>query len=538
MFYLKYENTGQTDVYVVKATSEAKKLAGVTEFENIKLPGYNIIFNTELKIKNARESLVAFNLLNEYIHWRGDEYIEELYRGYEKLYNLSLEYTMANDRDSDVIKSNFCMQLTNVISLLDIDSIHKYITEVHRLVKPVIIKDEFDMQVETDGLGTKNQTYITEEYYWLMALITIFKATYGPLAQLVYGSSDNAKKHPELQMLDILRQQPLAKHFSFIKLRVYVSTIVEKTFDKDKIGDHRVLSTQLSRDVIPMYYLSKAMFSKMIVLDQLEDPNASDFDIVRYLYRDVNSKIKNDSGNSSEAIRNKNKPNEAEVDGEDKESVIESYRIATDVPPGIAVEMNWATKTVDRILKQLPIKVREVITDDNLRMGIQLSGTFTPDAITNIHLTILGTLFKSIIDPRGLKYLQATNIYNMIALGYAILMGIDNKPLAYMLVSRRTASMEESTMNISSNLNAAKAKGYRDDELSSLYPERYIDSAKGDEKPGDLVILDWVSNRYIEMNKYNWITPSILGVGVKDILISTLKNKLVDFLIDNELLNK
>ena len=126
MFYLKYENTGQTDVYVVKATSEAKKLAGVTEFENIKLPGYNIIFNTELKIKNARESLVAFNLLNEYIHWRGDEYIEELYRGYEKLYNLSLEYTMANDRDSDVIKSNFCMQLTNVISLLDIGSIHKY----------------------------------------------------------------------------------------------------------------------------------------------------------------------------------------------------------------------------------------------------------------------------------------------------------------------------------------------------------------------------------------------------------------------------
>lgn len=538
MFYLKYENTGQTDVYVVRATSDALKAANVTDYENIKLPGYNIIFNTELKIKNARESLVAFNLLNEYVHWRGDEYIEELYRGYEKLYNLSLEYTMANDKDSDAIKSNFCMQLTNVINLLDINMIHKYITEVHRLVKPVIIKDEFDMQVETDGLGTKNQTYITEEYYWLMALITIFKATYGPLAQLVYGSSDNAKKHPELQMLDILRQQPLAKHFSFIKLRVYVATIVEKTFDKDKIGDHRVLSTQLSRDVIPMYYLSKAMFSKMIVLDQLEDPNASDFDIVRYLYRDVNSKIKNDSGNSSEAIRNKNKPNEAEVDGEDKESVIESYRIATDVPPGIAVEMNWATKTVDRILKQLPMKVREVITDDNLRMGIQLSGTFTPDAITNIHLTILGTLFKSIIDPRGLKYLQAVSIYNMIAIGYAILVGIDNKPLAYMLVSRRTASLEDSTMNIASNLNAAKAKGYRDEELSKLYPERYIDSTKGDEKPGDLVILDWVSNRYIEMNKYNWITPSILGVGVKDILISTLKNKLVDFLIDNEQLNK
>ena len=538
MFYLKYENTGQTDVYVVRATSDALKAANVTDYENIKLPGYNIIFNTELKIKNARESLVAFNLLNEYVHWRGDEYIEELYRGYEKLYNLSLEYTMANDKDSDAIKSNFCMQLTNVINLLDINMIHKYITEVHRLVKPVIIKDEFDMQVETDGLGTKNQTYITEEYYWLMALITIFKATYGPLAQLVYGSSDNAKKHPELQMLDILRQQPLAKHFSFIKLRVYVATIVEKTFDKDKIGDHRVLSTQLSRDVIPMYYLSKAMFSKMIVLDQLEDPNASDFDIVRYLYRDVNSKIKNDSGNSSEAIRNKNKPNEAEVDGEDKESVIESYRIATDVPPGIAVEMNWATKTVDRILKQLPMKVREVITDDNLRMCIQLSGTFTPDAITNIHLTILGTLFKSIIDPRGLKYLQAVSIYNMIAIGYAILVGIDNKPLAYMLVSRRTASLEDSTMNIASNLNAAKAKGYRDEELSKLYPERYIDSTKGDEKPGDLVILDWVSNRYIEMNKYNWITPSILGVGVKDILISTLKNKLVDFLIDNEQLNK
>jgi hypothetical protein len=537
MFYLRYENTGQTDVCVARATKEVMKKAEVTDFTSIRTPGCLVMFNTELKIRNNRESEGAFSILNEYVKWRGDSYIEELYLAMEKIHMLSMEYSVASDKDSDSIKAKFCIQLTNIINLLDIETIHKFVTEVRPLPLPPKINVSFDEQIESDGLGTRNQTYIVEDYKWLMALIVIFKAVYGPLAQLVYGSDDNAKKLPELQMLDILRQQPIAKHHSFVKLRVYVTTIVEKVFDKEKIGDVKILSTQLSRDIIPMLYLSKAMFSKMITMDQTDDPAVTEFDIVRHLFKDVNNKIKN-VGSPDEAIRNKNKPNEAEIDSEDKESIIESYRIATDVPPGIAVEFNWATSSIDFILRQLPRGVKEKITEENLRVGIQLAASFSPDGISNTHLNFLGVLFKSILDPRALRYLKAVNIFNFIAIGYAILMGIDAKPLAYMLVSKRSTSNEDSTMNIASNLNSAKAKGYREEELSSYYPERHIDTTKGDERPGELVILDWVSSNNLEMNKYNWITPAMLNIGVKDILLATLKNVIIDFLIENEKLNK
>nr|DAR60955.1 MAG TPA: hypothetical protein [Caudoviricetes sp.] len=537
MFYLRYENSGQTYVCVARATKEVMEKEEVTDFTGIRSQGCLVMFDTKLKIRNSREAEGAFSVLNEYVKWRGDDYIDELYLAIEKIYSITMDYSVATAKDSDAIKNKFCIQLANIIDLLDIEAIHKFVTEVKPLPLPPKINHNFDEQIENDGLGTRNQTYIVEDYKWLMALIVIFKAVYGPLAQLVYGNEDNAMKLPELQMLDILRQQPLNKHHSFIKLKVYVTTIVEKVFDKEKIGDVKVLATQLSRDIIPMLYLSKAMFGKMITMDQTEDPAVTEFDIVRYLFKDVNNKIKN-VGSPDEAYRNKNKPNESEIDSEDKESIIESYRIATDVPPGIAVEFNWATKDIETILRQLPKGIRNKITDENLRTGIQLSASFSPDSISNTHLNFLGVLFKSILDPRALRYLKAANIFNFIAIGYAIMIGLEAKPLAYMLVSKRVVSGDDSTMNIASNLNSAKVKGYREDELEVYYPERHIDMSKGDERPGELVILDWARSNTIEMFKYNWITPTILNIGVKDILIATLKNTITDFLIENEKLNK
>ena len=42
----------------------------------------------------------------------------------------------------------------------------------------------------------------------------------------------------------------------------------------------------------------------------------------------------------------------------------------------------------------------------------------------------------------------------------------------------------------------------------------------------------------LEINKYNWLVPSILNVGVKDIIVSTISNVLIDFLIENERRNE
>ncbi len=377
MFYLKYETNMLTDIYVVRATKEKLKEAN-GNLREIKDPGYLTVFNTELGVRNVKEIDRAFSVLNNYVQWRGDEYIEKLYREYETISNLANDYTIASDVESDAIKAKFTIELTKIIDMLDSNSIYDFISVVQPLEIPAVIKSEFDTTMVTDGVGSRDQTYIEEDYKQLMVLIVIFKAITGPLAQMIFSTDDGSKKMPDLQMLDMIRQQPIAQGAGF-------------------------------------------------------------------------------------------------KETEDKESVIESYRLATDVTPGIAEELNWATETVDKILKQLPPKVRELCTDDNIKLGMSLAATFTPDKITNTHINILGPIFKNIIDPRGLLYLKANSVFNLIAVGYAILVGMKAFPLAYALVSKRISGMEADSVHyIATNINSTKAKGYREEELEKYYPSRKV----------------------------------------------------------------
>lgn len=530
MFYLTFEKGGTIEINVVRATSSVFAKHNVKNIEEIKSPGDVLTFNTDMRTNRVKDALNAFDALNKYVTYRGDKYIEDLFKEYEKIHEIVSSYILASERDSDSIKDKFSKELSIIIEKIDIDNVYRYITQVNKVPIPSNLMLQFDTQIESDGLMTRDQTYIVNDYRWLMSLIVIFKATYGPLANLMYGSDDHVKKHADLQMLDIFKQQPIAKHPSFKKLVVYVKAIVIRTFKKEKSGNIKVLSTGLPKEVIPELYLSKAIFNKMVTMDLMADPNQ--FDIVRYLYKDVKSKIKN-VGNPSEAIRNKKPVSGAE--DEDKESVVESYRIATEIPPGIGVELNWVTDSIPMIIQQLPTSIQALIQDEHIRVGKRAIVGFTPVNISNTHINILGFLFKVIIDPRGLPHLKANNIYNLIVVGYAILMAYDIKPLAYLLVSKRSTVNDDDSLSIVSNLNTAKAKGYRDEEISKLFPVRKVEIKKnGEETPSGLMIVSWVSVMYIEINKYNWITPAELSIGTKDILISTLKNSIIDMLIEHE----
>ena len=516
----------QALVKVTRASKQAMEAAGVSDPIALNGPGDSVQFDTLLNNKIAKDSASCFNVLNEYVNYRGDEYIEELYKSFELLSSITTNYLRANAESSDAIRGKFYIQLGNVISLLDIEEIHKFVTEVEPIRIPPSLQPTFNMSVETDGLGTRNQTYIIPDYTNLMALIVILKAVYGPISELISGNPDHLKEHKELQMLDILKLQEIFKHESFQKLKAYVYAIVDRTFDKEKIADVKILSTRLSLESIKESFLARSIFGKIITLNQLADP--TDSDIVKSIYRDINSKIKN-SGGPAEAIRNKSRPSDSEDKSDEQESVVESYRIATEVPPGISEEFNWATDTVDKIVAQMK-HVNQILNPDDIATGMRMASRFGPGDITHTHLNIIAPLFKTLLHPDALKYLRLNNILNLIAVGYGILRAYNVLPLAYLLVSKREiGDMDE--LSISTNISNAKVKGYREDELATYYSSR-DKSTKGE--IGDLVILRWVNSNYLEIYKHTWIPPVELNIGIKDMLTSTLRNTLVDMLIENE----
>ena len=142
----------------------------------------------------------------------------------------------------------------------------------------------------------------------------------------------------------------------------------------------------------------------------------------------------------------------------------------------------------------------------------------------------MSAIFKPMIFPKALKYLRYTQILNLVAVAYGTfkLYGID--PLAYVIVSKRELA-DGSQMDMFTNISATKAKGYREDELAKYYSMRERTN-NGDEGPLD--ILRWINATYKEIFKYTWIIPSELNMGVKDMLVPTLRNLLVDYIIENE----
>lgn len=532
MFNLEYKAINFTEFIVTRDTVAALKEEGVKQESELKSSGNVLLFNTELRCK-VEDTLEAFNILNGYVNYKGDSYKDQLFNEYSKIFDLLIEYMEASDRESDNIRRKFKIQLDNIITKFDITDIENYITNVNKIPIPITLKPAFDMQLEYDGMMSKAQTYTIPDYKRLLAMIVVIKAVYGPLGQLIFGSDENITKYPELQMLDILRETSLKDEIGFRKLRLYVNTIVEKTFDKEKKADEKVIALGLSLDQIPDFYLSKILFTRVIIMDMLA--NTDKWDIVKHIFKDVSSKIKN-SGSQAETIMNKNVASGNETDDDDKESVVESYRIASELTPGITVELNFVTDTVDMILKQLPLSIRANLKDNDIKEGMLLASKLAPSDITNTHINILGFLFKTIIDPRGLKYLGATNIFNLIAVAYAMLKLYETNQIAYLIVSKRVMVGElDNNIEMSSNIGNTKGKGYRTQELELLFPVKKIEKNKsGNEEPGDLVILDWVSFMFLEINKYRWISPGELNISIKDILIPTLKNVIIDMLIEHE----
>lgn len=492
-------------------------------------------FPVELKLRATNEAENNFDVLNAFVEYKGDEYKDALFVEFNIIYKIIEEYILSKT-DSDVIKHKFILELSKIINMLSYEDIYTYITEVNKIPIPPMLKDEFDIQIEKDGEGTKAQTYTVEEYIQLMALIVIIKAVYGPLSGFVAGYDDDYKNRIEMQMLDILESTSINSLLPFHKLKIYVNAVVQGAFNKKEaraanIKDTKVLSLQISREDIPRSYLAKSMFTKMIILSQLEKKfdikNKEKSDIIRQLYGEINSKLKN-GGGPTEAIRAKNTPSGSETESEDKESVFESYRQHTPITSGDIVEHEFVTSSIEIILNNLSNKLKEVINEKDLEEADRVLD-HTPVLINNTTINLIGVIFSGIIHPRILPNLPFKNIRNLQIVGYAILKGIGTPQLAYLLLSARAASNteedEELNLSINVNVNTTNAKGYRTQELENIYGLR--------DNNGELVILKWVNSMYTIINRYKWICR-INNITNSDICVSILKDVLIDFLIEIE----
>jgi hypothetical protein len=274
-----------------------------------------------------------FTLLNEYLNYKGEEFKAELF---QRLVNADDEIIMSiNQADLHPLPYQIIHPILDMFDLMDI---FNYIKNVYRIKAPSNLMEEFDPQIEQDGRGTRIQTYLKDDYYELAALSMIVKVTIGPLCHFAYiKSSEINTIHKEYILFHFFKNHHLFWTAPMTKLLGLVEKLVELPTAGPEAESVRILEKQIAKEDMNIFILAIVVIQRISIAPIVDDNENRN--IITKVYNYINNKLKS-SGDVSKSVRNKTPLTDTESGGGDKESIIESYRIMTDVPKGESFLLN------------------------------------------------------------------------------------------------------------------------------------------------------------------------------------------------------
>lgn len=475
-----------------------------------------------------------FLLLNAYLDYKGPDFKAELFRRYQQV---SEDILMTATRHSIV---PLPLEITNpILDMLELDDIYNYVKNVYGLQAPSNLATEFNQMIVNDGRGTREQTYIKDDYLKLASLCLIIKAIIGPVGQFAHiKQRDVGTEHKEYILFQFIKRHKIFHSDPMVKLLSFIEKSVNSSITTDETNSIRAIEKKLPREEIPTFVLSVVVLQKIPVACLVDD-NA-DRNVITKIYNYVNNKLKA-TGDVTKTIRNKTSLTDVESGSGDKESTIESTRIIEDIAVANLIEMDWSINSPEKIVFQMPPRNKELINPEVLQDAIHFTKVFNTAPINRCQIDILAFIFKIVIDPRSLDYVSISSIVNLMAVGFAYLWGLNFKSLALLLVAQQDTTNERS-MSINITTNKSRIPVETKDELSKYYPHNRVIN----EETSNNLVEETIGNLVNELYDIKWIHTAdekyILEVykdrSSGNILPQDLKIQLANFIIKHEQLRE
>ena len=272
-----------------------------------------------------------------------------------------------------------------------------------------------------DNHGSRKQTYLRDDYIKLICLAFALRMMIPVWSEFIGRTKDETLTAlKEYRAYQLLSKSSLFTSEAMEKLRVYVGCIVPAEKQKSAIIDG------MSSEEFPIWLLSVALIRKVCISDIrgiFPPPNRSSNGtliepptLVTYVFNHVKERIKHSGNNFSGIVTNK----EGEKGGNDSTdqqmSKFEGYKIKQEVSPGdvvlleIAVEDPYACATM--LEPNIPLNLVKECIDNRLSRNLKIHDP-------QFHL--MQWIFKPIISPRGMLYLNRSLIQQCVAVTEAVL---------------------------------------------------------------------------------------------------------------------
>ena len=400
-----------------------------------------------------------FLLLNAYLDYRGEEFKKRLMDLYLEIDDTLI--ALINRKDISPLPYSI---VHPILDMLDYAEVLNFVKDVYKITPPKDLMDVFDPKIELDGDGTRAQTYTKQDYLELAALVVTLKTILGPVGHFAYiKNAQFANMNKEYMLFTFLLTHPIYETPAMQKLYDFIVKKLEKKNSKEgpTSSNIQIIEKRIPESEMPAYVLATALYNRLIVGSIVNDVPHNN--IITKLNTYVSNKISSRRDLSS-AVRNK-QPMTDDSGGDNKESIIEAFRVISKLPAGWIVEINYAVSDILAMARQLPVEIDMSIVQD---MYIT-NKIFLERDISNEQRILLGYIFKSIIDPRSIEHINRENIVKMLSVGFAYLWALDLKYIAILLCSIAEEEKDD-VISINSSVNRSRLTAELKEELAYLYP--------------------------------------------------------------------
>lgn len=495
--------------------------------------------------RKAMEDLLSpkqFVILNAYVDYKGEDFKRELFelyrRSYDKIENLIYESDFGE-------KMSLPFEIVHpILEKFDIEDIKNFLVNEFKIGIPSNLKEVFEDRIESDGIGTRAQTYLRSDYVYLVAFVIVIKATFMVLGQFSKATNEcfNAPER-DYYLLRFYRQcDKLTQSQPYEKILQYVTSLINAKATSDEEKLIRIIDKMIEEDEIVMYYLSKVIFQKLTVATIVDDTHEGN--VVNTMYTFISHKI-GSRGPVKTVLREKT--HITDPTNREKESFTDSHLIIGDLPHGVIVTANFATSKVEYVLKQLSSEMLEIINMPIIcgEKTYTLSDIekqckrFQYHILSDHSMKLLEIIFKGCMDPRYIYRLGLDSLLCLLPVGFAYMWNLNFKPLAMLLTS--TYYDDESGFRlINSTSNKSRIPHDIIDKLRELFP---LEKAGNKTNPnGELVVKKGVEEFGNSFYSIAWV--SVLDhdfakevFGTQDGICPVkedLKIQLATFLIEHE----
>lgn len=411
--------------------------------------------------KRSKEELDPprqYALLNAYVDYKGEEFKRALMNRYKEADDVLM--SVLSRKELNPLPLSI---VHNILDMFDQKELFDYCKNVYGIKPPKQLINSFNTQIEIDGDGTRAQTYLKDDFIELAALNVALKAVLPVIGQFGYFKRALISGvHTEYILFNFIITHPIYKTPAMIKLLQFIEVLVAISFKKVDLAAIRVIEKRIAREEMALYILSSVVFNKISIATMVDDFDGKN--VITRMHNYVHNKL-NVRKDVSSAIRAKKALSDTDGTNGEKESLIESYRSTTDKSVSVIVEINWVVGNINTLMSMMDYNVNpDIVNDAYERLGV-----FHTIPITKQQRHLLSFIFKDVIDPRSLVYLERDSIINLLAVGFAYLWETDSKYLAILLTSYLKITNDD-IMTINTTVNRTRLSKELKDQLMKYYP--------------------------------------------------------------------